>query len=408
MKPIKPIKTDADYQEALAETERLAVKNPASGTRDADRLEILATLAEVYEKNQFPIDKPSPAEAIEFRVEQLGLKRKDLEQYIGSKSRVSEVLSGKRTLTLHMIRALSKGLDIPADVLLQEPPRALPPDLEIQWSKFPIAEMAGLGWIDVDEGDIDGGEEELMRPFFAPVEQIDLGCVQYRKSELSARSGRRMNPYALVAWSAQILLRAQRKAITKYIPRTVNAKFMRNVARCSWAENGPLLAQEYLENHGIHLVVEQHLRRTYLDGSSCLMVKSGAPVIGMTLRHDRLDNFWFVLLHELAHISKHLDVKAGRSASFFDDLDSEAGDSKEEEADQLAKDALIPPKEWEDFTASPVDPGRIAEFASSLTIHPAIVAGRYRHEARDYRRFSRMVGRHKVRMLFGRHSDGIV
>jgi len=398
---MKPIKTDADYREALAEIERLAVKNPASETEDSDRLEILATLVEVYEKNQFPIDKPSPAEAIEFRMDQLGLKRRDLEQYIGSKSRVSEVLSGKRALTLQMIRALSKGLDIPPDVLLREPPRALPADLEIQWNKFPIAEMAGLGWIDVDESNIEGREEELMRAFLAPVEQLDLACVLYRKTEFSERSGRRMDPYALAAWSARILSLAQRKTIAKYVARTVNAEFMRNVARCSWAENGPLLAQEYLENHGIHLVVQQRLRRTYLDGSACLMVKSGAPVIGMTLRHDRIDNFWFVLLHELAHISKHLDVRSGKSASFFDNLDSEAGNAKEEEADQLAKDALIPRKKWKDFIASTVDPGGIAELASALTIHPAIVAGRYRHDARDYRRFSRMVGRHKVRMLFG-------
>jgi HTH-type transcriptional regulator/antitoxin HigA len=175
---------------------------------------------------------------------------------------------------------------------------------------------------------------------------------------------------------------------------------MQDVVRCSWSAQGPLLAQELLANSGIHLVIEKHLRRTYLDGSACLMPKTGAPVIGMTIRHDRIDNFWFVLLHELAHVAAHLDKPDAPRKSFFDDLEAEAQGDDEKEADALAAEALIPADAWAGFVSSPMTPGSIAKFANSLTIHPAIVAGRYRHEAKNYKRFSRMVGRNNVRKLF--------
>ena len=139
---MKPIKTDADRKKALAEIERLAILNPEADTDVGNRLEVLATLVEAYEKKHFPIEQPTPIEAIEFRTDQLGRSRKDLEEYIGSRSKVSEVLSGKRSLTLRMIRALSKGLDIPADVLLQE---SLLPELGLDWTRFPLQEMQRRG-----------------------------------------------------------------------------------------------------------------------------------------------------------------------------------------------------------------------------------------------------------------------
>ena len=105
----------------LAEVERLVALDPAPNTPEGDRLELLATLVENYEKEHFPIEKPTPIEAILVRMEEQGLKQKDLVPYIGSESRVSEILNGKRGLTLQMIRALSQGLGIPLEVLMNEP-----------------------------------------------------------------------------------------------------------------------------------------------------------------------------------------------------------------------------------------------------------------------------------------------
>ena len=117
------IHTDAEHHEALSALDRLMDIDPESGTPDADELHLLALVIEEYEKERWPIGLPDPIEAIRFRMDQQGLKRSDLEPYIGSRARVSEVLSGKRPLSMRMIRALHAGLDIPLEVLVQEPRR---------------------------------------------------------------------------------------------------------------------------------------------------------------------------------------------------------------------------------------------------------------------------------------------
>jgi HTH-type transcriptional regulator/antitoxin HigA len=116
---IKPIRTEADYEAALAEVERLWGSEP--GMPDGDRFEVLFTLIEAYEEKHYPILPPDPVEAIKYYMDSRGLDRRNLEQYIGPSGRVSEVLSGKRPLTLAMIRKLNAGLGIPAEVLIQSP-----------------------------------------------------------------------------------------------------------------------------------------------------------------------------------------------------------------------------------------------------------------------------------------------
>ena len=114
---IRPIKTEVDYDAALAEVE--ALWGADTDTPEGDKLDVLITLVEAYEAKQHPIDPPDPVEAILFRMEQSGLKRKDLEAFIGRSGRVSEVLNRKRPLTVEMIRKLWKGLHIPLESLIQ-------------------------------------------------------------------------------------------------------------------------------------------------------------------------------------------------------------------------------------------------------------------------------------------------
>lgn len=114
---IKPIKNDADYQEALEEVERLF--DAAPDTPEGDKLEILTTLVEAYEEKQYAIPMPDPIEAILYHMESRGLLRRDLEPYLGSRARVSEVLNRKRPLIMEMIRNLHRGFGIPAEVLIQ-------------------------------------------------------------------------------------------------------------------------------------------------------------------------------------------------------------------------------------------------------------------------------------------------
>ena len=114
---IRPIRTKADHRAALKEAERLW--NAGPGTPDGDRVDVLVTLIEAYEAKHHPIPPPDPIAAIEFMMEQKGLTRRDLDPAIGSRGRVSEVLTRKRPLTLPMVRALSALLDIPTDILVQ-------------------------------------------------------------------------------------------------------------------------------------------------------------------------------------------------------------------------------------------------------------------------------------------------
>ncbi len=115
---IKPIRNEADYEKALERLE--TIFDAKKGTDEGDELEILSILIDNYENLNFPIEMPDPISAINFRMEQLGLKQKDLVKTIGFKSRVSEIMNKKRKLTLDMIRKLNTDLKIPTEVLIQD------------------------------------------------------------------------------------------------------------------------------------------------------------------------------------------------------------------------------------------------------------------------------------------------
>ena len=119
MMDIKILKNEAEYEAALVRMD--ALMDAATGSPEEEELELLAVLVEKYEEEHYPIEYPDPVEAIKFRMEQEGLEPKDMIKYLGSQSKVSEVLNYKRSLSLAMIRELNQGLDIPAEVLLQNP-----------------------------------------------------------------------------------------------------------------------------------------------------------------------------------------------------------------------------------------------------------------------------------------------
>ncbi|MFC5473465.1 helix-turn-helix domain-containing protein [Paraherbaspirillum soli] len=121
---IKPIHTEAEYEDALRMASAFFDHQPEPGTPDGDRFELLAMVIEAYEAKRYPVASPDPIEAIKFRMEQAGLTPKDLEPMIGRLNRVYEILSYKRPLTLPMIRRLHHGLGIPAESLIAEPAQA--------------------------------------------------------------------------------------------------------------------------------------------------------------------------------------------------------------------------------------------------------------------------------------------
>jgi HTH-type transcriptional regulator/antitoxin HigA len=118
------IHTDEEHAAALLDLDRLLELDPARGSPEADELQLLALVIEIYEQRRWPVELPDPVDAILFVMDQRGLTRRDLEPYLGSRSRVSEVLARKRSLSLRMIRALHEGLGLPLQVLVQAPERA--------------------------------------------------------------------------------------------------------------------------------------------------------------------------------------------------------------------------------------------------------------------------------------------
>ena len=180
----------------------------------------------------------------------------------------------------------------------------------------------------------------------------------------------------------------------------LNEELIKYIIKLSWMDKGPRLAQEFLEERGIVLVVEPHLPKTHLDGAA-MLGRGGTPVIGLTLRRDYLDNFWFTLIHELVHAWKHLDGRNHRAIA-DENLEKHADkDAMEQEANDVASELLIPRAIWRRSQAflSP-STQMILALAADLQISPAIVAGRVRYERKNYALFSKLVGHRQARASF--------
>jgi HTH-type transcriptional regulator / antitoxin HigA len=275
MNQLKIIKTEQDHQQALARLMALMDLDPNENSSEQDEMDVLAVLIEKYEQETFPIAKPDPIAAIKFRMEQQGLTNKDLVPYMGAASKVSEVLNGKRPLSLNMVRKLSTGLGISADVLIQAPELTAANDLDIEWSNFPLSEMRKRGYFEGFTGKLSELKEyaaEHLNNFFSSVPSgSQLKPALLRSSSHLRSNDKETDTYAVLAWQVRVLQKAQEEQLpANYIPGTVNLAWMQKLARLSWSAQGPALAKEYLNKHGIHLVIEPHLPKTYLDGAVCL------------------------------------------------------------------------------------------------------------------------------------------
>lgn len=396
MNKIKVIKTEQDYQDALKLVEELMSRDPDSDSVEGEQLSLLSTLIQDYEARVFPKTLPNPIEAIRFRMEQAGLKPADLIPYIGSRSRVSEIISGKRQLTLDMVRSLSNGLGIPAEVLIKKPD--LEEDSEYQsWDNRLVSEMESRGYFCKDSKKY--SKVELLKDFFSIIGSPAQIVGMARKSNY--RSSPLTDKHALAAWAVCVLKKAKKiKVSKKYQHGAIDLKFMQELAKLSVKENSPILVQEYLKKYGIILVIEPHFSKTYLDGAAILINKNN-PVIGLTLRYDRLDNFWFTLMHELAHIAKHYDSDI---SLFYDELEGIKAiniDEKEQEADALAEETLLPRAKWEVSPARLIPSSMAANsLAQEIGVHVAIIAGQIRHKGNKYIYLNKIVNEAKIQKYF--------
>ena len=395
---IRPVNTEQAYDEAVERIETLW--GAESGTPEGDELDVLLTLVEVYEKENHPVPPPTPIEAINFIMEQRGMKQADLVPYIGSRPRVSEILRGKRSLSLSMIRSLHAHLGIPAEILIQDGIDFPRDGEDVNWDSFPVKEIIISGW--VTGFDPKTQAEEIMRNL------ASLACADsyftdqnYACLRQGARRNENNDPFAVDAWILGALAQAEMiETEVKYDPDTLGKDFIRKVVYLSVLNDGPFKVKEFLQNKGIKLVIIPHFKRTYLDGAA-LINKKGEPIIALSLRYDRLDNFWFTLAHELAHlVLGHVHTTEGHC--IIDDLDlRDSQDDQENEADELGMESLIPSQLWNSHPArNTANFKDILDLALKADVHKSIVAGRIRHERNNYRILWPYVGKNMVRKLF--------
>lgn len=393
----KIIKTEEQYLEYFNEVHSIIAKAPTPGSSESDRLELLSVLIEDYEKQKYPVEAPDPVDAILFRMNEKGLKQADLVPYFGTRSRVSEILSRKRPLTVPMIRALAIGLGISAETLigLDEIGPSSRKD-NIDWTKFPIKEMVSRGWVE-SVTKAKKSIEEIVQSFIADM-GIQDGSAAFRRT-LSGDAPTPTTKYALYAWLARVIqkTREAKKNLPDYNKDKVGDELIRKLVQLSRFDDGPKKAVDLLNSHGIAVVFEPQLKGTMLDGAA-LKDTDGRPIIAMTLRYDRLDNFWFTITHELIHIWKHID---NTDEAILDDLDHSTDEKREAEANRIARDSFIPRSMWK-RTDAYLKPSKesITALAKELKIHPAIVAGRVRKELGNYNQFSDLIGQGLVRNQF--------
>jgi len=396
MSKIKFIKTESDYKEALDLIKVLLSHDPDPSSDEGEQLSLLSTLVQDYESRSLPESLPNPIDAIKFRMEQSDLKPVDLIPYIGSRGRVSEILAGKRQLTLDMVRALEVGLGIPAKVLIRKP--EIESNSEYQsWDNRLVAEMESRGYFG-SRSLKKHSKLELLKDFFSSISAQPQMAMMLRKSNY--RSSPLTDKRALIAWSNRVIQKAKKIKVTKkYKDGSIDLNFMQEFVKLSSQENGVILAQKHLKDIGIILVIEPHFSKTYLDGAAILINKEN-PVIGLTLRHDRLDNFWFTLMHELAHISLHYNQDV---SLFYDELETASAglDEKEQEADELAEESLLPKAKWEVSPARLIPSSMAANsLAKELGVHVAIIAGQIRHKGNKYIYLNKIISEAKVRSYF--------
>lgn len=378
---MRPIRSDGDYEKALKRAEALM---ETSTSDERDELEILQALIEQWERRQYSWEAPTPVEAIKFRMKQQNLKPRDLESYLGSRARVSEVLSGTRSLTIDMIRALHRHLEIPADVLLGAPAQ-LPKDRS---APSPAA-LRTLRTFRLMKTKEDVGA--FVRRAFGQASPIPL----MRKTR-TERTNAKTDLAALEAWCAAAIIKSQQVDVGP-LRSGLGMEEARELAALSCADDGPTQVGSKLAGWGIVFVALPHLPGTFLDGAAmCRTDKT--PVIALTIRHDRVDNFWFTLLHEFCHVAKHL----GKDAPIIvDDLDVKGHDLIEHEADTFAQNALIPPSIWRLANSPEMTGDEIRAVAQKAKVHTSIVAGRWQRTFDDYRRFSKLLVRGEIRDQLG-------
>lgn len=324
--------------------------------------------------------------------ERLGMREQQIQRY--EKDRYSSI-------SLERYQAILRALEVDLQPRLTERANATvveDKDFEIELSPDLLRELRKRNWVDLPRGAAPSTMRRTLAAYVAKNSSLARGAPLNRRTRSST-----VGSAVQQIWTARVLESAS--------SATGRMKGKFNIADSAWLTqlialsvfpDGPVRAMQMLRDHGIIPVIEPHLPRTLLDGAA-LMHADGIPIVALTLRHDRLDNFWFTLLHELAHVFLHFN--SGLADGFIDDdLGNQLISDVEREADDFARNRLIPDDLWKTSVVRfTTESESVVKFARRLNVHPAIVAGRIRNE-RDFSLFSELVGKGQLRKLFTNYS----
>lgn len=326
------------------------------GSPERDEYRSLFMMVSEFQDTHFPVEIPDGIGMIEFHLENTDLKTSDLVPLIGSKKKVAEVMSGKSPLTVPMIRALNKHLGVDLESLVGY--EMIDEEEGIDWTKFPTDTIRKLDWFSDDSKTDKELVEQLIR-YAGGLVKIPRA---YCRKNFDARRNALTNIYSLQAWCQKVVGDALTQSPTNRFDKTkINQDFVDRIALLSLDENGPRKAIDALTKVGIVLVHVDPLPEMYVD-CAVMKAKEGFPVIGLTLRDDNIDSFWFSVLHAVAHIWKHLSAV---HYFFVDDFNIKECQcnvdwSIENEADRIALEALYPSNDWRENTGNSYYHGRVA------------------------------------------------
>ena len=327
-----------------------------------------------------------------------GMSQRDLGTFVGVAEQQIQRYEAERyrSASLERLAEIAAALDITVKESAQlrtTLPTATGP--ESAWS-FPVTEMFKRGYFEDFGGSAAQARkeaEQLINSFFRRAAYDWTQTALHRRS---VRAHGNVQPAALAAWEARVSILADRRPPqVAFHKEVISREWLDSLVRLSARDDGPKVAVEHLRASGVVLVVEPHLPGILLDGAA-LQTSSNHFVVAMTLRHDRLDNFWFNLLHECAHLRLH--VGQGPYRAIFDEIETPGDNQIEVEADEFAQEALIPAAQWRTCVSRFTRTERaVRADAAKLGIHPAIVAGRIRREANDYTLLANLVGAGQVK-----------
>jgi len=324
-----------------------------------------------------------PGEILKDELDARGLSQKDFAEMLGCPEQaVSEIVRAKKQITPEMAVKIGAALGTSAELwmnletnyrLRQARRRTHCEPIEHRSRLYqicPVRQMKKRGWIpDVKEP---GKLEQALVDFFGgtPIAQLSHAAAAFRYS-----TSKEPDKVACLAWLKYVEKLAATQSVADFsLERLMREGIPRllELARC--AEQVSQVPAT-LADSGVRFVIEKHLDKTYLDGAA--IGTSPSPIVALTLRHDRIDSFWFTLMHELAHLVENQDK------TYLDDQDERRG-KHEDRANRMAADWLIPPAEYRRFTRRKVRFSRlmIEEFAASINRHPGIVLGRLQRDGR--------------------------